>query len=304
MMQIKKSAFVIVTYKPDTKKELLDFASTFTHYDVYVIVDDNSHDYKELKETYKTISFIQVENETCSKSGMKNTSTMTLKKDVTGWDKALYWFAFINTNYEYIWFSEDDVFFYNEQTLINIDTKYQIEDLLCNSSFDEGKLNEWLWKYIQISFPPPYYCGMMCICRMSQNMIKCLKDYAVKHNTVFFLEALFPSIAKKNNLMCVHSPEEFDTVTWQHQHDLSIFCIDKLYHPMKIMDDHIKIRNNLKQKIKQKEKNKKQKERQKHKNKKQKKGEQTCVTEKNELQNVIKKEEILNIDYENEYEII
>ena len=295
-METKKCAFVIVTYKPDTKKELLDFATTFTHYDVFVIVDDNSHDYAELRETYKTLTFIQVNNEICSNSGMKNTSTMTLKKDVTGWDKALYWFAFVNTKYDYIWFSEDDVFFYNEQTLVNIDTKYNGADLLCNSSFDEGKLNEWLWNRISISFSPPYYCGMMCICRMSRKMIESLKDYAVKNNTVFFLEALFPTIAKKYNLECVHSPCEFDTVTWQNQHPIYAFCTDKLYHPMKVMSEHIKLRSHLREKIKQKEKNKKQKQRLKEKKKQ---PENTIITKKSELQNENNENE-----YENEYEII
>lgn len=294
-MQTNTKAFVIVTYKPDTKKELLDFASTFTHYDVYVIVDDNSNDYSELKKQYATLNFVQVENEICSKSGMKNTSTMTLKKDVTGWDKALYWFAFVERKYEHIWFSEDDVFFYNEETLLQMDNKYKSEDLLCNSSFEEGKLNEWLWSYIHIEYTPPYYCGMMCICRMSRNMIECLKDYAMKHNTVFFLEALFPTIAKKNNLTCIHSPAEFSTITWQDKHDFSSFCIQNLYHPMKMMDEHIQVRKQLKQKIKQKEKNKKQKQRLREKKKEK-------TTEKNEL--CLQEKEIITDDYEKEYEII
>lgn len=297
-METNKSAFVIVTYKPDTKKELLDFVTTFTHYDVFVIVDDNSHDYVELKDTYKTLTFVQVDNQTCSNSGMKNTNTMTLNKEVTGWDKALYWFAFVNTNYNHIWFAEDDVFFYNEKTLLNIDMKYKNEDLLCNSSFEEGKLNEWLWNRISISFPPPYYCGMMCICRMSKKMIECLKDYAVKNNTVFFLEALFPTIAKKYNLSCIHSPTEFDTITWQNKHPIYSFCIEKLYHPMKVMSEHINIRNNLREKIKQKEKNKKQKQRLKNKKKQL---ENTIITEKSELP--IENQHI-EYEYENDYEII
>ena len=59
---------------------------------------------------------------------------------------------------------------------------------------------DWHWYCIEIEYPLPYYNGMMCIVRFSNSMMNCINDYAKKHNTLFFLEALFPTIAIKNNL--------------------------------------------------------------------------------------------------------
>lgn len=77
--------------------------------------------------------------------GIKNLNTITLRKEVSGWDKALFFFIYINRNYENIWFIEDDIFIYDENTLRNIDEKNPDADIICNSSFEEAKLDEWLW---------------------------------------------------------------------------------------------------------------------------------------------------------------
>jgi len=36
--------------------------------------------------------------------------------EIIAWDRALYYFSVINKNYENIWFLEDDVFIYGEET--------------------------------------------------------------------------------------------------------------------------------------------------------------------------------------------
>ena len=53
-----------------------------------------------------------------------------LKKIISGWDKALYYFGTKNI-FDYIWFIEDDVYFYNENTLQQLDNQYK-DDLLSN----------------------------------------------------------------------------------------------------------------------------------------------------------------------------
>ncbi len=141
---------------------------------------------------------------------------------------------------------EDDVYFYDEHTLINIDTKYLNYDILCNSSFEEAKLNEWLWHMIKVNFSPPYYCGMMCIVRFTQKMMNCIKEYASNNKTLFFLEALFPIIAVKNNLIYYKNPNEFLTVTHRENHLLEGLTKYNLYHPLKNLKDHINCREYIK----------------------------------------------------------
>jgi hypothetical protein len=232
-----KKALCLITFNPNSI--YLDFLQNFNYYDIFVIIDDlyfNSH---HLQQTYKSITFIQISNQLCCNYGFKNTSFITLKKQISGWDKALFYFSYINQQYDHIWFMEDDVYIYNESTLINIDKKYTYESLLCNSSFKEENLNEWLWNQIHIYIDPPYYCGMMCIVRMSKYMISSIKDYASTHHTLFFLEALFPTLAVKYKLM-YSNPIEFKTVTHRDLH--TYLNKTYLYHPVKDLNIHLESR--------------------------------------------------------------
>lgn len=240
-MENKRKALCLISYKP--KDIFLDFLNTIKSYDVFVIIDDNDDNYLDYKMKYLNLNIIQINTDNCRQNGYKNSSTITLKKDVTGWDKGLYYFAHIQNvyDYEYVWFFEDDVFFYDEETLTKIDNKYKEQDILCNSSFEEAKLNEWLWHRIQINFPSPYYCGMICICRFSKKMLESIKNYVIQNNTLFFIEAFFPSIAMYNNLKYISNPDEFLTVKRDFL-DINSCNKNNLYHFLKNMEEHIKAR--------------------------------------------------------------
>lgn len=229
-------ALCLITINPN--KVFLDFFTQFTKYDIYIVID-NDNDYTELITCYPYITFVQLNNENCLSNGFSNLSYITLNKNVTGWEKALYYFAHMEQKYEYIWFMEDDVYFYDENALLNIDKKYENTDLLCNSSFGEAKLDEWLWDRIQIKLEPPYYCGMMCIVRFSQKMLQSIKDYATKNNTLFFLEACYPTIAVKYDLTYIKNPDEFLSVTHRDIHTIDLLNKYSLYHPMKNIENHV-----------------------------------------------------------------
>lgn len=232
-----KKALCLITLNPHLIH--LDFLQHFKHYDIYIIIDDPYFNCIPLVQSYPTLHLIQLSDHFCFIHGFKNTSFITLKKHVSGWDKALFYFAHINTSYDHIWFMEDDVYLYDESTLINIDSKYHYESLLCNSSFKEANLNEWLWHLIPIHFNPPYYCGMMCIVRLSKYMMEAIKQYASIHHTLFFLEALFPTLAIKYHLI-YSNPPEFITVTHRDLHTQ----LNKtyLYHPIKNVNIHLESR--------------------------------------------------------------
>ena len=121
-----------------------------------------------------------------------------IEKEITAWDKSLYYFSSINTEYEKVWFFEDDVFFHDEESLLNIDSKYDNSDLLSNSYYENlnGHKNDWHWDRIDIRFEPPYYCAMVCCVRISSNLLSKIRNYANEHHTLFFLEALFSTICK------------------------------------------------------------------------------------------------------------
>ena len=101
----------------DLKFEWIYFLQNFQNYDLFIVIDDNIIDYQAIyQQKYKNIHFIQIEPEECQEKNYKNTSTLTIHKEICGWDKALYYFTHVNPRYEHVWFIEDDVFFHDEQT--------------------------------------------------------------------------------------------------------------------------------------------------------------------------------------------
>jgi len=140
---------------------------------------------------------------------------------------------------------EDDVLFYNENTIINIDNQYINDDLLSNT-FEinsDGNKNTWLWKLINIQqYSPPYYKGMMCCVRFSKKMLSCINDYAYKYKTLFYLEALFPTITIKNNLK-YSNPVEFNKIYYRHNFKGEKVDMNIFYHPVKDLNKHISFRN-------------------------------------------------------------
>jgi len=243
-----KNKLALICFKPNDI--YLDFLNKFSNYEVYIIIDDNSVNYSALyQKKYENLQFIQIPQQICKQYGFINVNKIGIKKLVSGWDKALCYFAlnFSNTNFK-VWFIEDDIFFHNEETLIKIDAKYSDYDLLANSDFKPAtNKNEWLWNYIRIKQPGPYYCGMVCAARVSQNLLEKIRDYATLNKELFFLEALLPTLAKfesktKDKKCCC--PEELKTVVFRHEYTYEkVSNKDNIYHPIKDISKHIEFRN-------------------------------------------------------------
>lgn len=222
----------------------LDFLKTFKEYNIYIVIDDNSIDYKEKYKGYDTINIIQVSSEECKKKGYRNI-TFSFKREITAWDKALYYFSEINILYDTIWFIEDDVFFKNEETLLNIDSKYTDHDLLSNRIISKEEQiasgNKWHWFSIRIPISPPYYRCMCCAVRLSRTFISIIKKYVDKHNTLLFHEIMFPTLSIQNKLINA-VPDELRNIYYRKNYKINDIDINSLYHPVKDMDEHIAFR--------------------------------------------------------------
>jgi hypothetical protein len=223
----KKYALCLITYKP--KPEWIEFLSTIDTYDIYIIVDDNSKTYSS---KHTNIHFIQIDNEECRKHGFQNMNYF-IGKEISGWDKALYYFSQVNTSYSQVWFLEDDVFFYNAKTLQEIDSSYDDTfDLVC-PTFMGNHTDPWPhWSTIQIAFPPPYSFGMVCACRVSNKLLSVIRDYAKQEHTLFFLEALFPTLATRTSMRIGH-PKEMETIVFRHDYSIHEITKHNIYHPVK-----------------------------------------------------------------------
>jgi hypothetical protein len=228
----------IITRKPS--KILLDFLNDFKHYDIYIMIDDNNVNYnKYYKKKYDNINFIQIDEKICKKSGFMNVTKMTKEDHPISWDKSLYYFSNIQTNYNNVWFIEDDVYFYNEDTILNIDKKYPNSDILTDKyeEYDSKRKDYWHWKSImnKIKIDPPYYKTMVCAVRMSKKLLECIGDYAKNHNTLFYLEAMYPTLAKRNKLK-YDNPDELSTVVYRKDWKKEDINKTNLYHPIKDYD--------------------------------------------------------------------
>jgi len=247
-MLLMSFAVVLITRKPNII--WLDFLKTFTHYDVFIMIDDNSENYTEIyKELYPTIQFIQIENAECEHNGFIGSSTATKLPPVMSWDKAIYYFSHIETKYENVWFMEDDVFLFSEATLIKIDDQYKKCDLLTRSHTIKYEYNMegwWHWNQVINKIELPWAYSLICICRVSSALLKQVRKYANEKKTIFFIEALLNTLAIHNNL-AVCTPPQFITVV---QGDIPPIAVthDKMFyvfHPYKAVENHPEMRNFL-----------------------------------------------------------
>lgn len=240
------AALCLLTKNPN--KIWLDFLETFSQYAIYVVIDDNSVDYvKQYDEIYNNIKFIQIDNDLCRKHGYTNCNSAVGFPDIIAWDKAMYLFCEFETRYDQVWFIEDDVFLHKEDVLVRIDRdcQHSCADLL--TSFHELNLdgNIWSgwnhWVNVVDRIPPPWAHSMVCACRVSKILLKKIKDYKQSRGHLFFIEAMFNTIAHQSGLN-IQNPGELTTIHWNTNWDIQ--AIDKrlLYHPIKCIEDHLYIR--------------------------------------------------------------
>jgi hypothetical protein len=213
-----------------------DFLSKFSKYDTYIAIDDNSQTYTS---PYENVKFIQYDDAQVRSLGYKDLVTMTIPRDVSAWDKAVYHFAAVNTQYEHVWFLEDDVFFYNENTIKNIDDQYPNSDLLTEtfSVNPFGRKDYWFWNRINIEIKPPYVQTMACATRASQKLLLKIKEYAEKHKTLFYLEALFSTLCFVNKLV-YDKPKELNTIRWGCMWKVPEMNRVNIFHPVKDLTTH------------------------------------------------------------------
>lgn len=217
-----------------------DLLNHFSRYVVYIVVDDNEFDLSDFEASYKNIRFIKLDKNTCRSRGFRGVNFM-VKKNISGWDKALCYFAINGRTDDLIWFIEDDVFFYGESTLADIDERHKNCDLIsraCSINKD-GNRDEWHWARIEIHYDPPYYFGMMCAVRISGAMMKAINEYAASQRRLFFLEALFPTIAAKNGLKHC-TPSELGNIFYRKE--ITTVDAKNLFHPVKDLKMHADFR--------------------------------------------------------------
>ena len=206
--------------------------------------DKNTEDFQRLwGSVYPRINFLQVVGATAGNLGYKNlASAISPRQIVNSWDKAVYYFSTINTKYDNVWLIEDDVYFHSEKTLLDIDAANVDSDLLTNTSIpksnDMNSAWHWHWCLFNVNLPEEsQYRAMVCATRISKAMFECISSYAKNNNTLFFLEAFFPSIAIHNKLKYT-MPKELCNIEYRHDWNSEDINTTHLFHPVKNLDAH------------------------------------------------------------------
>lgn len=243
-------AFCFLCREPEVN--WLDFMNTFTDkYDIFIVMD-TIKDYSNFIKIFSSLNFIIISDEECKNSNYINSDYMF--KPIVATDRAFYYFNKINNNYDFIWFCEDDVFFFDINTLKNLDKEYPSADLIIPSMTKtyNPEQSDWVhWKNLTKDFnnifTKPWGNSLICLARMSKKMMKSLDNFVNNHKQLMYKEALFQTLALNNNMEII-TPKELSKITWPKEWDILDIINDKnnnknyIYHPVKDINKHLELR--------------------------------------------------------------
>lgn len=225
-----------------------DFFNKFKEFKVFIMIDDNLNSYKSYINKYKNIKFLKMSNQKCINMGFFNSAYEIMKhrnvSNVISWDKALYYFSLYNY-YDFIWFMEDDVFFYNEQTLLSIHNKHKNADLV-STKFNINNVynkNEWHWNIIDVPNEYKNCCAnlMVCCIRLSKKFLYKIKEHVKKYKKLYLIEALIPTLVRYNKLK--YKIDKRLIISWNTK--FNKLNRNFIYHPLKSINYYNLFRNEL-----------------------------------------------------------
>lgn len=243
----RKNIICILSVRPCIKTyDFIKELKIKSGYEIFIVIDDNKYNIPNYDGFVKVI---KINNEESESIGYKNT-ILWLEGKAGSRDKALYYFNRYYTNYDNIWFIEEDVFIPKINTIKDIDNKYTEEDLLTSAHEIFHKIdNNWHWPTVKknIKIDLPYATSMICAIRCSRKMMKSIDDYVKKYNNLFLDEALFNTLALHNKLNVKVIPE-LSTIVWKRGlmgWGLEDIKTTNLYHPIKDIQQQYDFRKNI-----------------------------------------------------------
>lgn len=209
------------------------------------------------------IQIISIDDAVAAEAGYYD-FTISFKKPsrAMAWDKALYFFSRIESEYEYVWFIEDDVFIPSERILQQIDLAHPTADLISKDNIinTTGELDSWYWwKYVPSDLlPPPWSRSLVCATRLSRKLLYCLDQLIITSGQMLhidtaplrsqpfrapFIEFMFHTLSLARGLDIV-TPKQLSHITWRREWKLNEISMDHITHPIKDFLLHEVIRTN------------------------------------------------------------
>ncbi|UJR13242.1 hypothetical protein I4U23_000264 [Adineta vaga] len=250
-MNLSPSAACFLTQRPST--ETIEFASqlsqTMPSIDIFIAIDDDNISIPSSSSS--SIQFIQVNEIIAIEDGYQQSSVFGSEKICSVWDKALYYFARISTNYSFVWFIEEDVFIPSFQAFRSLHELYSSSYDLVTSELHyniQGDIHSWYhWYLAPERFIIPWAHGMVCAVGCSRSLLSAIDYYARWRGEVAFLEFLFHTIAIHNKQMKIVTPYELNTIAYRQKISFEQVKArpNNWWHPLKSIRKRQKWRNNL-----------------------------------------------------------
>jgi len=262
---VKKPAicFLCKDLNPETYSFGVDVANKLS-VPVYFIVDSPS--VTDVERTNPSGVFvIRIADSVCLSSGFENCMitggkvNTVLQKNPISYDKMLYYFCKIETEINFLFVFEDDVFIPSVSTIDTLLTKYSSYDLVTpNNMKKEDDVMDWHWNSIVDKVDPPYYYSMVSAFGISRKMLNVISKQVEDNGTLFFTEVMFNTLAMQNELK-VMDAFELKSVVWMGNWGLDEFLLlpDNVFHPKKDLENFQAYRQEIldKRKTKYKPKN-------------------------------------------------
>jgi hypothetical protein len=236
-----KSAVVFLTTVPH--QATITFAQSIRNqlgHDIYIVIDDNKHEH----QITNGITFIKIDEGYCADKGYINSNISDnathIRKNPIAMDKFLLFFCENDHPYEFIWVFEDDVFIPSIDSLKHLDGKFNKYDLVTANNFCKtDNALDWHWRHIIDKIEPPYFYSMVAAMGLSKSMLDCIKAYVDKHKTLFYIEAMFNTLAMHNELNVI-DPLELKSIVWIGEWGLDEFLLlpNNIFHPIKSIQEH------------------------------------------------------------------
>lgn len=247
-----KAAVVFLTKVPSTQTILFaEMIAQATDIHPFIVIDDEKAHNNPLYSNSRLYSTIEIADKTCKKSGYRGANidgkSTHIKKDIIAWDKMLYYFCELNTDFDFIWVFEDDVFIPSHMNIVNLHKKYSGFDLVVPRHAEKtDNIPDWHWPHIFNAINPPYYYSMVCAVGLSRKMVEGVRNHVNRHRSLFHVEAMFNTLAVHNRLL-VCPAKELRSVVWKGDWNIDHFILlpDNVFHPKKDVDDFHYYRNEI-----------------------------------------------------------
>lgn len=215
-------AFCFLSRQPTTYiiQSASELADAIPSIDVYILVDHNNASLPSPSSS-SSVRFIQLNETFLIEQGFQKAGMFGSNKTCSAWDKALYYFTRIATNYSFVWFAEEDVFIPTTQAFFSLHELYSphndfvAPELTYNM---QGDTYSWYhWYLAPGTFTIPWAHGIVCIVGSSRRMLSAVDDYARWRGELTFVEFLFHTIGIQNKEMKIVTPLELNTIAYRQR---------------------------------------------------------------------------------------